>query len=31
MSINYIKKNVTSLVNLLLDNDNNFSLDSLLS
>ena len=31
MSINYIKKNVTSLVNLLLDNDNNFSLDSLVS
>ena len=29
MPINYIKKNVTSLVNLLLDNDNNFSLDSL--
>ena len=31
MSINYIKKNVTCLVNLLLDNDNNFSLDSLVS
>ena len=31
MPINYIKKNVTSLVNLLLDNDNNFSLDSLVS
>ena len=31
MSINYIKKNVTSLVNLLLDSDNNFSLDSLVS
>ena len=30
MSINYIK-NVTSIVNLLLDNDNNFSLDSLVS
>ena len=31
MPMNYIKKNVTSLVNLLLDNDNNFSLDSLVS
>ena len=31
MPMNYIKKNVTSLVNLLLDDDNNFSLDSLVS
>ena len=31
MSINYSKKNVASLVNPLLDSDNNFSLDSLVS
>ena len=31
MPMNYIKKNVTSLVNLLIDDDNNFNLDSLVS
>ena len=31
MSINYFKKKLISLVNLPLDNDNNFILDSLVS
>ena len=31
MSINYFKKKLISLVNLPVDNDNNFILDSLVS